>query len=90
MNSIGLYKQGTVAQGKTKAYSKATDSTDPRGRLGYEEEREKVTEHDASEKDCTKLSTGCLDKLMLVVYDKDCDHSCSCYDAEEGQYEGYY
>ena len=51
---------------KTKVYAKVINGTDPGSRLGNEEEREKVTEHDAGE-DCTKLSTGCLDELMLVV-----------------------
>ena len=43
------------------------NGTDPGSRLGNEEEREKATEHGAGEKDCTKLSIGCLDELMLVA-----------------------
>ena len=86
MDSIGFNEKGTVAQGKTEAYAEATNSTDPKSRLGNEEEREKVTEHDASEKDCTKLSTGCFNELMLVVNYKDYGHSCSCYDTKESQY----
>ena len=85
MDSIGLHEQGTVTQGKAKSNTKAADSTDPRSRLGNEEEREDIAEHDASEKDCTKLSTGSFDELMLVEYYEDYGHSRGSYNANTGQ-----
>jgi hypothetical protein len=81
MDPIGLHKQGTVAQGKAKSNSKATNTTDPRSGFGNEEERENIAEHDASEKDCTKLSTGCLDELMLIIYYEDYCHGYGTHDA---------